>query len=292
MAEVSASVVLAEATAQLTAAGSASPAADARLLLAHLLGLPLGRLAMAGELAEAQATAYRDLVDRRATGIPVQHLTGVAAFRYVEVGVGPGVFVPRPETEVMVGWAVDRLAELVAAGVEQPVVVDACTGSGVIAKALAHEVPTARIHACEVSEAAYDRAVANLAGTGVDVVCADLADAFDDLAGAVDLVICNPPYIPLEAWESVTAEVRDHDPSLALFSGADGLDVMRVLTVRAAHWLRPGGLVAAEHAEVQETSAPAVFVAQGDWELVRDHRDLTGRPRFTTARRRAAAGGQ
>jgi release factor glutamine methyltransferase len=96
--------------------------------------------------------------------------------------------------------------------------------------------------------------------------------------------VCNPPYIPLDAWESVAAEARDHDPHLALFSGDDGLDAMRVLERRAALLLRPGGVVGAEHADLQGESAPAVFTAAGRWTEVRDHEDLAGRARFLTAR--------
>lgn len=278
-------VVLAEATAQLRDAGTTSPAAEARTLLAHALGTTLTHLLVLPSVALPARERFAELVRRRAAGEPVQHLTGVAHFRTVSLAVGPGVFVPRPETEVMTGWAIDRLQELVAAGAAAPVVVDACTGSGAIAKAIAAEVPQARVFACELAESAYDFAVTNLAGTGVEVEHADLATAFGTLAGGVDLVVSNPPYIPLTAWESVTAEVRDHDPALALWSGDDGLDAMRDLAVAAARWLRPGGWLAAEHAEVQHESAPEIFVADGRFDRVRDHPDLTGRFRFVTARR-------
>ncbi|MBJ7530590.1 MAG: peptide chain release factor N(5)-glutamine methyltransferase, partial [Nocardioides sp.] len=187
---------------------------------------------------------------------------------------------------LLAGWAIEQ-AQLVAALVEgerAPVVVDLCTGSGAIARAVADEVPDADVHAVELDEQAFAWAERNLAGTGVDLRPGDMATAFDDLAGAVDVVVCNPPYIPLEAWESVAVEARDHDPHLALFSGDDGLDAMRVLAVRAAQLLRPGGVVGAEHADVQGQSAPAVFVAAGRWADVRDHTDLAGRARFTTAR--------
>ena len=162
--------------------------------------------------------------------------------------------------------------------------VDLCTGSGAIAKAIADEVPGASVHAVELDEPAHLWAERNLAGTGVDLRQGDMATAFDDLVGTVDVVICNPPYIPLEAWESVAPEARDHDPHLALFSGADGLDAIRVLERRAALLLRPGGVVGFEHADVQGESAPAVFAATGRWSEVRDHADLAGRARFTTAR--------
>jgi release factor glutamine methyltransferase len=136
----------------------------------------------------------------------------------------------------------------------------------------------------ELDEPAHAWADRNLAGTGVELRLGDMATAFDDLAGTVDVVVCNPPYIPLEAWESVTPEARDHDPHLALFSGDDGLEAIRVLERRAAVLLKPGGVVGAEHAEVQADSAPAVFAGTGRWEQIRDHLDLAGRPRHVTAR--------
>ena len=264
---------------RLDGAGVASPEADVQLLLAHVLDVSLGRLTLVETLTEEQVDRMDALVARRVTREPLQHLTGEASFRYVELEVGPGVFVPRPETELLAGWAVEQ-----ASALEAPVVVDLCTGSGAIAKAVAHEVPHARVHAVELSEDAHPWAERNLRGTGVDLRQGDMATAFDDLFGTVDVVVCNPPYIPLEAWESVATEARDHDPHLALFSGDDGLDAMRVLERRAAVLLRPGGVVGAEHADVQGDSAPGVFVAAGRWSDVRDHRDLAGRPRFLTAR--------
>lgn len=275
-----ASLARREGAARLREAGVASPERDADLLLAHVLGVGLGRLPLVDDLDAGQREAYDALLARRATREPLQHLTGTAAFRHVELAVGPGVFVPRPETELLAGWAVE--AALAAGGT--PVVVDLCTGSGAIARAVADEVPAAEVHAVELDEQALAWAERNLAGTGVDLRHGDLATAFDDLLGTVDVVVCNPPYIPLEAWESVAAEARDHDPHLALFSGQDGLDAMRVLEQRAAVLLRPGGVVGAEHADVQGESAPAVFAATGRWVEVGDHRDLAGRPRYLTAR--------
>ena len=269
----------ADAVARLAAAGVASPEHDADLLLAHALGTTRGRLSLVDSLTDEQAAAYAGLVDRRAAREPLQHLTGVAAFRHVELQVGPGVFVPRPETELLAGWAIEAARQHDAA-----VVVDLCTGSGAIARALADEAPDARVHAVELDEAAHAWAARNLDGTGVELRQGDLATAFDDLVGTVDVVVCNPPYVPLEAWESVAAEARDHDPHLALFSGQDGLDAIRVLEQRAAALLKPGGVVGFEHADVQGESAPAVFAATGRWREIRDHRDLAGRPRYTTAR--------
>jgi release factor glutamine methyltransferase len=261
----------------LRQAGVPSPEYDARELLAHVTG---SRRMLLADPTPDQAAEFGRLVARRAQREPLQHLTGVAHFRHVELAVGPGVFVPRPETELLAGWAIER-----AFALDAPVVVDLCTGSGAIARAIADEAPHAEVHAVELDDGAYPWAERNLAGTDVDLRRGDLAGAFPELDGSVDVVVCNPPYIPLEAWESVAAEARDHDPHLALFSGADGLDAMRVLELRAAALLRPGGVVGAEHADVQGESAPAVFAATGRWTDVRDHADLNGRPRFLTARR-------
>jgi release factor glutamine methyltransferase len=271
------------AVRRLETAGVASPEYDARELLAHVLGTTRPGLALVAEVSEDQARAFADLVARREAREPLQHLTGTAAFRYVDLAVGPGVFVPRPETEMLAGWGVDRAREVAASG-RTPVVVDLCTGSGAMALSLATEVSDSLVHAVELDESAHAWAARNLEGSGVDLRQGDMADAFHDLDGTVDVIVCNPPYIPLEAYESVAAEARDHDPSLALWSGEDGLDAMRVLEGVAARLLRPGGVVGAEHAEVQAESAPAVFARAGRWSDVRDNVDLAGRPRFVTAR--------
>lgn len=275
--------LLRSGTTTLADAGVASPEHDAALLLAHVLGVERARLFLVEEVAPSAVVEYDALLARRSAREPLQHLTGVAWFRHVELQVGPGVFVPRPETELLAGWAVARAEERLATG-EECVVVDLCTGSGAVAKAIADEVPGARVHAVELDPAAHAWAERNLAGTGVDLRHGDMATAFEELLGRVDVVVCNPPYIPLDAWESVAAEARDHDPHLALFSGDDGLDAIRVLEARAARLLRPGGVVGSEHADLQGESAPAVFAASGRWRDVRDHRDLAGRARFLTAR--------
>ncbi|HET8665773.1 MAG TPA: peptide chain release factor N(5)-glutamine methyltransferase [Nocardioides sp.] len=276
-------VLLRMAVQRLGDAGVPSAENDALELLAFVLRVPRSRLALVDDVTAAQAEEFGRLVGRRATREPLQHLTGVAHFRYVELQVGPGVFVPRPETELLAGWAVEeaRRAEHENRTCR---VVDLGTGSGAIAKAVKDEVPAADVHAVELDERAHAWAVDNLAGTGVDLRQGDLAEAFDDLAGTVDVVVSNPPYIPHDAWESVEVEVRDHDPDLALYAEGDGLDTIRVVERRAALLLRPGGVVGVEHADVQGESAPAVFSAAGRWEQVRDHPDLTGRARFLTAR--------
>ena len=267
----------------LADAGVPSPDFDAAELLAHVLGTTRAGLALVESVSVEQDERYDALVARRAAREPLQHLTGTAGFRHIEVAVGPGVFVPRPETELLAGWGIERALTVAASG-RAPVVVDLCTGSGAVALSVATEVPGAVVHAVELGETAGEWAAANLAGSGVDLRHGDMADAFGDLDGGVDVVLCNPPYIPLDAYESVATEARDHDPHLALFSGADGLEAMRVVERVAARLLRAGGEVAAEHADVQGVSAPAVFARTGRWSDVRDHRDLAGRPRFVTAR--------
>ena len=274
-----------DATARLAAAGVASPEYDAAELLAHVLGTTRSGLALLPEVPAEVAAVYDELVERRAGREPLQHLTGSAAFRYVELSVGPGVFVPRPETELLAGWGIEQVRRVTDSGRggRTPVVVDLCTGSGAIALAVATEVPEAEVHAVELGDAAHEWATRNLAGSCVDLRHGDMAEAFHDLDGGVDVVLCNPPYIPLDAYESVAPEVRDHDPELALFSGADGLVAMRVLEGVAARLLRESGVVGAEHADAQGEAAPAVFLSTGRWREVRDHHDLAGRPRFVTA---------
>lgn len=280
--------LLRAAAARLSEAGVASPEYDAAELLAHVLGTTRSRLALVDDVGPGAQVAFEELVSRRAAREPLQHLTGAATFRHVDLRVGPGVFVPRPETELLAGWAIDRATERATgrageAGAD-PVVVDLCCGSGAIALSVVDEVPVAQVHAVELDPAAHAWAERNLDGSGVDLRLGDMADAFPELAGTVDVVVCNPPYIPLEAWASVAPEARDHDPALALWSGDDGLDAMRVLESTAGRLLRPGGWVGAEHADVQGESAARVFLTGGRWIEVRDHRDLAGRPRYVTAR--------
>lgn len=275
------SELLAEGARRLEAA------AEARILLAHAAGIEVNRLALLDTVGADVARAYAGLLERRAAGEPVQYLTGRAWFRTVEVAVAPGVFIPRPETELMTGWAIERLRPLPG----EPVVVELCAGSGAISAAIAAERPGCRQYAVELSEVAAGFAAANLAGTGVALVEGDMADAFAELDGTVDLVIANPPYIPLEAWEQVAVDVRTHEPDLALFSGEDGLDALRVVARVAARLLRPGGFVCAEHAEVQSAAVVALFAAAGAFTTVGDHRDYNDRPRYVTAVRAAKLAG-
>ena len=262
----------------LADAGSASPDAEARTLVSYVAGIEPGRLPLADPLDDATLDALDVAVARRVAGEPVQHITGVAHFRTTSLVVGPGVFVPRPETETMTGWCLEH----VEAGSR---VVELCAGSGAISKALAVEGPALEQWALELWPDAIPYLMTNLTGTDVRVVEGDMADGLHELDGTVDLVVVNPPYVPLDAWESVPADVRDHDPELAVFSGADGLDALRVVAEVAARLLRPGGLLAAEHAEVQHADVVALYARHGRYDMVRDHEDLVGRWRFVTARR-------
>jgi release factor glutamine methyltransferase len=273
-------VAVREATETLRAAGVASPEHDARALALHVLGLSKpSELILASEIDRAQ---YDALVVRRATREPLQHLTGSVGFRWVELEVGPGVFVPRPETESVVQWAVDHAEP-------GSLLVDLCAGSGAIAFSLANEVPGATVHAVERDPAALEwarRNGANRVEAGdpeVHLHLGSLEGTLPELDGTVDLVASNPPYVALHERDQMDAEVADHDPEIALFAGEDGLDVIRLVEQAARRLLRPGGLVVVEHSDRQGTSAPAVF-AEG-WTEVQDHRDLTGRDRFVTARK-------
>ncbi|MBA3743113.1 peptide chain release factor N(5)-glutamine methyltransferase [Sporichthya sp.] len=268
---------IAAAAGRLTDAGVASPRADAEELAAHVLGVGRGDLVRHEEI---DGEAYTALVEARAARRPLQHLTGVAHFRYVTLEVGTGVFVPRPETEVMVGQMVEAARALPAGALA----VDLCSGSGAIALCLATEVPGLVVHAVELDPGAVAWARRNLAGSGVLLHQGDAADALPDLDGTVDLVVSNPPYIPLVAWESIAVEVRDHDPAPALWGGGDdGLDVVRAVERTAGRLLRPGGRVAVEHADVQGEAVVEIFARTGRWSQVRGHRDLTDRDRFVTA---------
>lgn len=286
---------VAEAEARLRDAGVPSPRYDAEELAGHVLGLSRGallaRVAAGSTADEDTLTTYDGLVGERARRVPLQHLTGTAAFRHLVLAVGPGVFVPRPETEVVAQAAVDEAARLVAAG-QAPVVVDLGTGSGAIALAVATEVPGAQVHACEREPHAHAWAARNVAACApdrVDMRLADLADAFADLDGQVDVVVSNPPYVPPDQVP-VDPEVRDHDPDAALYgTGADGLGVVRAVVATAARLLRPGGLLVIEHADSQGESAPALVRAAEGWRDVADVADLAGRPRFVLARREGAA---
>ncbi|MCV2488758.1 peptide chain release factor N(5)-glutamine methyltransferase [Geodermatophilus sp. YIM 151500] len=279
--------LLTEAARRLAAAGVESPRVDAELLLAHVLDTTRTALLTRDDVPDDRAGRFADLLEQRADRVPLQHLTGRAPFRQLELAVGPGVFVPRPETEQLTGWALARVADLPA-----PVVVDLGSGSGAIALSVAHEHPGARVIAVERDPDAlawtrHNAAARTAAGdTPVEVVEGDMTDPalLAHLDGAVDVVVSNPPYVPDGAV--LPREVADHDPPLALWGGPDGLDVVRGMLAVAARLLVPGGRLGVEHADVQGGSLLAVVRAHGGFADVADHRDLAGRPRYTTAVRR------
>ncbi|MHA7219939.1 peptide chain release factor N(5)-glutamine methyltransferase [Arthrobacter sp. MDT1-48-3] len=267
---------------RLRDAGVPSPRVDAELLAAHLLGVSRGRLRALALTGAPVPPGFEALVDERARRVPLQHLTGVAHFRRVELAVGPGVFVPRPETETVAQLVIDRASQL-----EGPKIVDLGTGSGAIAAAVADEVPGADVHAVELSDLALAWAAPNLEPFGVQLSQGDLATALADQDGTFDIVVSNPPYIPADAVPN-EPEVAEHDPQMALYGGgADGMRLPRAAAASAARLLRPGGYFVMEHAEVQ---APwvAAFLEQADvWTTIRTHQDLSGRDRATSAVLRA-----
>ncbi len=271
---------------RLAGAGAQSPAATARMLLCHALGVEPTRLILSPPPTEEQVRRYRGLVEACAAGRPAQYLVGEAWFRSERLEVGPGVFIPRPETELVVGAAIDSCRELVESG-ESPVVVDLCTGSGAMARALSEEVPAARVHAVELDPGALEWARRNLEGRGVVLHAGDARVEPVGMDGLVDVVMTNPPYLPADLRDRVADQVVDNEPAPALFSGPDGLDLIRGLVPHAARLLRPGGLLVIEHDPSQEDSLPQLLERDGHWCLIADHHDLAGRARFVTGRRAA-----
>ncbi|MFB2597991.1 peptide chain release factor N(5)-glutamine methyltransferase [Herbiconiux sp. P17] len=274
----------------LAASGIADPQVDAELLIGHVLGASRGRVQSLtvtdAPLGVDDTVAIVEAVERRAAREPLQHITGVAWFRSLELAVGPGVFVPRPETEFVAGLAIDSLRAVVAAPDARPLAVDLGTGSGAIALSLATEVPHADVVAVENSTAAFIWAKQNLRTVGAEnarLVFIDLADALPELDGTVDVVVSNPPYIPAGAVPR-DPEVRLHDPEHALYGGDDGLEVVRSVSATARRLLRPGGSLMIEHGDLQGDEMRALLTAAG-WRATATHRDLTGRDRATTALR-------
>jgi release factor glutamine methyltransferase len=282
---------IALATARLAEAGVDSPRTDAELIAANVHQVKRGELHTVPD-SEFDARFWVD-VSRRANREPLQHITGRAFFRYLELDVGPGVFVPRPETEVMTGWVIDRLREM---NVAEPVAVDLGTGSGAIALSIAQEVPRASVLAVEADPLARSWAERNItryvnsytAGRVLlhpgDFVSADVKTGLAELAsfaGSVDVVVSNPPYIPFGSV--VPPEVGEYDPPSALWSGADGMDAIRAVE-RVARWLlRPEGLVAVEHGAQQGAAVYWVFSEEAGWRDTRNNKDLTQRDRFVTS---------
>lgn len=278
------SAVLSELTRRLVQAGVETPRVDALLLTGHVLGASRGAVeakALAGgRLTPGEASRVEALAARRARREPLQHVVGVAAFRTLSLEVGPGVFVPRPETETVAEWAIDALR---ACG-PGALAVDLGTGSGALALSMAVEVPGSRVVAVERSRTAWSWARRNVdrVAPGVRLVHAAIETALPELDGEVDVVVSNPPYVPVRAIPA-EAEAR-RDPAQALFGGADGFDVVRALAFRAARLVRPGGMIVVEHGEEQGRAVRGILACLG-WGEGATHPDLTGRDRCTSARR-------
>ncbi|PPG55139.1 peptide chain release factor N(5)-glutamine methyltransferase [Rathayibacter sp. AY1E9] len=282
---VDARTLLADAVARLAAARVPTPDVDAELLLGHLLGLGRGRLQarlITGlSVDEEHAAAFASAIERRSAREPLQHITGIAPFRSLELAVGPGVFVPRPETEGVAQIAIDALRAVVD---PEPIAVDLGTGSGALALALAHEMPHARVIGVENAPEAFIWARGNRERLGLEnarIVFDDLARALPELDGTVSVVVSNPPYIPAAAVPR-DPEVRLFDPPSALYGGEDGLDVVRSLSATALRLLRSGGVLVMEHGELQGADIRALLTADG-WRGATTQRDLTGRDRATVA---------
>ena len=283
----SVSEALQRAAERLAAAGIPDPAVDVELLAGFVLGTGRGGVQAAAlrgaDITADDARRLEELVTRRATREPLQHITGLAPFRHLELRVGPGVFVPRPETEIVAQLAIDALR---AAASPSPVAVDLGTGSGAIALAMATEVPHARVFAAENSVDAFVWTKENFDRVGAgnaQLAYIDLAHAFPELDGTVSVVASNPPYVP-DAAIPRDPEVRFYDPPAALYGGADGLDVVRVLSEVGLRLAHPGGTIVIEHGEWQGEEIRAILTADG-WRAASTHPDLTMRDRATTALR-------
>lgn len=277
--------VVRDTVARLAAAGVPDAHVDAELLVAHVLHVSRGGVQAASirgdRMPEAARAVLVPLVDRRCAREPLQHLTGSAPFRSMELAVGPGVFVPRPETEMVAQLAIDALRAVAS---EAPVAVDLGTGSGAIALSLATEVPHARVFAAENSVDAFvwtKENVARIGARNIALAFIDLAHAFPELDGTVSVVASNPPYVPDDAIPR-DPEVRLYDPPAALYGGPDGLDAVRQLSRVGLRLAHSGGTIVIEHGEWQGAAIRDILTADG-WRSAATHPDLTTRDRATTA---------
>lgn len=281
-------LAIVEATAILESAGVSSPRVDAEILAAHLLGVDRGRLGLVPLVEPELIDAFHRAVEQRARRVPLQHITGTSALGNIDVEVGPGVFVPRPETELLLAWA---LAFIEGVAHHPPVVLDLCTGSGALALAIANARPDAIVHAVELdpSALAWARRNADLrveqGDSPIVLHHGDVTarDLLTELDGGVDIVVANPPYIPEGA--TLEPEVIDHDPRMALFGGRDGLAVIEPMIGNIARWLRIGGAAAIEHDDSNGDQVAALMSRRRVFADVTAHPDLAGRPRFVVAGR-------
>jgi release factor glutamine methyltransferase len=271
-----------EATRVLTEASVTSPRVDAEELAAHVACTDRGQLALLDIVGDDFFSRYADLIAARAKRIPLQHLTGTAAFGPLNLDVGPGVFIPRPETEALLEWAAAQQLP------PEPLIVDLCSGSGALAAALARHEPAARVIGVDISADAMAYAHRNTAGTSVELRVGDVCDPglFHDLDRLVDLVVANPPYLP--DGVELEPEVAEYDPTQALFGGPDGTSFVPAISALAGRWLVCGGLLAIEHDDTASAVVVALLRRTSLFENVVPHTDFAGRPRFVTARRKIA----
>jgi release factor glutamine methyltransferase len=277
------SALLSESSGKLREAGVTSATVDAELLACFCLGISRSELqllvATNQEFPDEHMNQFQAVLARRVSREPLQHITGTAPFRHLELKVGPGVFTPRPETEQVVGYAMEKISKL-----HNPLIVDLCSGSGAIAISLNSEIPGSNVFAVELSKDAFGYLLQNAASYGLtkeNLRNEDLQTSLSELDGLVDLVISNPPYIPNDAVP-VDLEVQLHEPSESLYGGVDGLDVVRKISVRALKLLKPGGLLVLEHADSQSSAIGKLLLAEG-WLEIEARADLAGKERMISA---------
>jgi release factor glutamine methyltransferase len=273
-----------EAAAAELEGSSDSPALDAEILLAHVLGRPRAFLRAHADDAVARADhdRFRSLLARRLAGEPVAYLTGRRGFWSLDLEVGPGVLVPRPETELLVEIVLDAMAERPA-----PQVLDLGVGSGAIAIAIAVEMPSARVTAVDASAAALEVARRNAVRAGVENIEFLQGDWFQPLAGRrFDAIVANPPYL---AANDPHLPALAHEPAGALVAGATGLEALERIAAGAPGRLHPDGIVILEHGSGQG-AAVREMCARAGLEAIQTRRDLAGHERATLARGPARAG--
>jgi release factor glutamine methyltransferase len=277
------SEILSESSSKLQEAGVTSAKVDAELIACYCIGVSRSELALMVATKQEFPTESLDrfqlALARRVARQPLQHITGVAPFRHLELKVGPGVFTPRPETEEVVGFALEKIGSW-----PTPLIVDLCSGSGAIAISFATEISGSKVFAVEKSIEAFAYLRDNAARYGLaadNLRNEDLQNSLPELDGQFDLVISNPPYIPNDAIP-IDLEVQLHEPSMSLYGGVDGLDVVRQISSRALKLLKPRGLLVMEHADTQSSAIGKLLLAEG-WLEIETRADLAGKDRMISA---------
>jgi release factor glutamine methyltransferase len=281
---------LAKASRLLTDAGLQSPRVDAELLAAYVLDTSRGGVSTYDQFSTGQAGIFDSLVAARATGVPLQYLLGSAPFRHISLLVGPGVLIPRPETESVAQQAIEIAREISRekTATTACTVVDLGAGTGAIAISVALEAPASKVHAVELEKDAFVWLARNVSALApnVQIVNADVTDALHELDGVVDIVVANPPYVP--TVEALHSEIADFEPSVAIWGGSeDGTSVPALFIAAAARLLRTDGWLICEHSDTHAVQIEELMAA--DFRQVTLHHDLNDRPRWTSGRRRATA---